>query len=201
MKKIFFLAVISLTAAACNKTAVTQNHNAQTRQAESVDPNTNIAVYDSNLGVTFKFRKADPQYPTTVTNVAQQGDKIYVYVTTKYQPDAAPASGQWVEVLSKNSALNLSDAIRSDFLKDYSKCRINIMKPSDAGFAANRPASYEVATIGPLQDCPADRAYAGGIRYFMMDQNHSDKYAFFSIGQYSIPYDNQTSWDQTLEFK
>lgn len=57
------------------------------------------------------------------------------------------------------------------------------------------PFSLSTATV-----CPEAYRKTNGIRYFMTDRAHSDRFAFFDIGQYVIPGGDGTAWQDTFTF-
>ena len=74
------------------------------------------------------------------------------------------------------------------------KCVVSVKELSD-----DYPTSYVAAIIKvpgeftdisdmreKVRECPKTYTQFGGSAYFLMDEDHSDKFVFFSIGQYSI---------------
>ena len=52
-----------------------------------------------------------------------------------------------------------------------------------------------------VAECPKIYTQFGGSAYFLMDNNHAGKFAFFSIGQYAIASGtDDLAWQDTIEF-
>ncbi len=154
------------------------------------------------LGISFKYRASE-------AGVQESGDRVYVYPLTM-----KPTDGQWVRVFRKPPAQSLEDAIRLQVLAGYSPQDCFVVASQDPVPGHANPPGYRFARIdvphapgegpGLLQDraakCPQPYAAVGGIAYFLADTAHPDRFLFFSIGQYGIPAEDNTVWQQTIRF-
>lgn len=162
-----------------------------------------------NLGISFLYLE-QPDDGATVA-VKEIDNKIYVYPNV-IQPD----QGQYVEVFTKEPSDSLAEAINQIILTGYSKtdCWAESVSTNPSGGQTAPPANYIFARVTfprsdqddmesinqKAQKCPQPYAAWGGIAYFLMDQNHSDKFVFFSIGQYAIAGDKNNTWQDTIKF-
>jgi hypothetical protein len=142
-------------------------------------------------------------------DVKEVGNKIYVYdAKTPYD------QGQYAEVFDKDPGVSLEKAITDQFLTGSYKnnCTVSL---SDTPAL---PEGYDKATIdakGEFADpsdmfmfaeenCPMPYTVTNGLAYFLTKNDDSDKFIFFSIGQYGIAADNQAqggkAWQDTIEF-
>lgn len=160
------------------------------------------------LGISFLYLVIDGFDNVTEITTKEIGSKVYVYAK-KYNYNA----GQYVEVFDKNPKQTLKEAIETKFLENYSteKCFASVQQ-----LPASYPSSYTKATINitgdistmsmeerleKVRQCPQDYIGSGGIAYFLMDNNHPDKFVFFSIGQYSMLSGvDDLTWQDTIEF-
>ncbi len=122
------------------------------------------------------------------------------------------SSGQSVQILSKNKDENLKETIENELLKDYSKEKCFIEEDNNLNEIYQYPANFTLLPAisysdfnkdpqnpwSNMNDCPY--AKSNGMSYFLMDKNNLDKFAFFSIGQYEIMLDKNTSWQETFRF-
>ncbi|KKS95119.1 MAG: hypothetical protein UV71_C0012G0040 [Microgenomates group bacterium GW2011_GWC1_43_13] len=171
------------------------------------DPN--VRTYTSEgLGISFnyKYKYSDG----TTVNVKEIGNKVYVYRSTM-----KPDSGQYAEVFQKDPKDDLNTAITKTVLSGYSvsDCLVKTISGNTSGNNFVPPSSYSFANItipnmgsvdpseatGALDKCPKYVAFMG-IAYFVMDQNHPSKFAFFSIGQYSLDAEVNQTWQDTIKF-
>ncbi len=90
----------------------------------------------------------------------------------------------------------MADAINAQILKGYSSKDCFVEKlPNPPGY----PTAISLAGISYphidegvevstqyFQKCPTAYAETNGIRYFLADSNHPDKFLYFDIGQYPI---------------
>jgi cytoskeletal protein RodZ len=186
----------SPTPTTTDKKPYTENTNI-TNQKKYINP---------QLGISFLYLSIDPLDNTATFATKEVGNKVYVY-NTKYSYE----SGQYVEVFNKNSDLTLKEAINKTFLENYSqdKCVVSTNESSN-----KYPSTYTLATIkvpGEFTDmldmservknCPKIYTQFGGSAFFLMDQQHPDKFVFFSIGQYGIfANEDNTMWEATIKF-
>ncbi len=162
---------------------------------------TGLKRYESlKLGVVFN-------YPQDLANIQEDKNKIYVYI--KDQKDYT--TGQFVEIFRKDPQDSLEQAIKKKFLTSISEkdCYVEL---EDEFRDSHYPSSYVVAEIAyPTTNegdqpwwnnkvCPQNYSKTNGMRYFLMDINHPDKFIFVSIGQYMIPVNTDKGWQDTIEF-
>lgn len=170
--------------------------------------NTNTIVSrtfeSTRLGIRFTYASQDLGKKILVQEI---GDTIYVYPEgTKIE------DGQYVRVFTKDPNITLKTTVENKFLVGYDKEKCYVQAGTDAnqtvpekGIAAiiAFPVSSDVNTGGleNATNCPAGYRLTNGISYFWTDKDNSDKFVFFSIGQYYIPSTTEgTSWHTTLEF-
>lgn len=155
------------------------------------------------LGISFLYLSSSQESNFKVKEVA---NKIYIY-DLNYDYD----SGQYVEVFNKELDQTLKQTIEEIFLEGYSidKC-IATSSPAPEAY----PSTYiqgNIAVPGEFtdmeemalkwQECPQPYVRTNGISYFLMDEDHSDKFVFFSIGQYAIlAGSDDLTWQDTIEF-
>ncbi|KKS26228.1 MAG: hypothetical protein UU87_C0003G0148 [Parcubacteria group bacterium GW2011_GWA2_42_11] len=161
---------------------------------------------DKDLGIAFCYPKmlADKQ-----VQILKEGNNIYV----------GGKNGQYLKVLSKDPNLSAEEGIGKAILTGYpaEDCFINnrtneqyIKDNFPNGYYYISPVDYpniakgdEPFWIGSGK-CPNEYAKTNGIRYFLGDENHPDKFLFFSIGQYGIPLDENNNdsklWQSTVRF-
>jgi|GEM_PF-1767969 len=122
--------------------------------------------------------------------------------------------GQFVEVFEKDPNETLAQAIERQFLvrKDKSQCFVSYNTLSTG--SQQYPANYKRAEIAFPEDeefdmesmfkkseyCSTDYARTNGIRYFLEDIKHPDKFVFFSIGQEAIMANETQTWQDTITF-
>ncbi|MEI6690224.1 MAG: hypothetical protein WCL07_00580 [bacterium] len=179
----------------------------------SPSSNLNIKTFTSEkLGITFKYQE---KYKGSNEVIAAKeiGSKVYVY-SSNMQFD----KGQYVELFDKDASDSIDSAIAKSVLFGYlpEDCPITI-KGTKGSFGNTQvyPDGYNTATIGlpasfskdmetagPYVDkCPSKYLSFGGVAYFLIDQAHPTKLAFFSIGQYALTGDKaDNSWQDTFRF-
>ncbi|MCK5459746.1 hypothetical protein KAI52_01385 [Candidatus Parcubacteria bacterium] len=119
--------------------------------------------------------------------------------------------GQFVKIFTKDSKDSLKQAIEKRFLKKFSKeeCfvnekNINYLFNYSKNCIVLSAIDYPNREEHPFENknnCPY--AAFNGKSYFLMDINYPDKFAFFSIGQYSIPAaleGVEIFWQDTFKF-
>ncbi len=184
----------------------------------TIDCGSDKTFISEDLGIAFcypakkKYANSEAYYETEVRKV---GNKIYVaqdFGTGKIDI----YDGQYVEVFRKDKNDSLEEAIRKRLLTGISseECWVEEGErregyPEDCIFIEPIMYSYPTgedfdlrAMSKALRDskCPPDYSVVNGIRYFMMDENHPDRFLFFSIGQYAIWLDPnyERPWQETV---
>ncbi|MEA3355346.1 MAG: hypothetical protein U9Q63_02600 [Patescibacteria group bacterium] len=172
--------------------------------------NTNVSnqkkYVNPEFGISFLYLTIDAFDNKTKFTTKEIGSKFYIY-----PEEHSYETGQYIEVFEKDPNKTLEQTIKTTFLENYSeeKCAIHIEELS-----SQYPTSYIKAIIkvpGEFTDmqemsekareCPKTYTQFGGSAYFLMDQKHSDKFAFFSIGQYGIAANkDNVMWQDTIEF-
>lgn len=140
------------------------------------------------------------------TGVKEEGNRVYVGdKNTKVE------GGQYVEVFQKDPKESLNDAVKKKFLagKSDNDC---FVVPSKVKFIIY-PKSFQAVEIAflkptggqepwwsPSDKCNPDYEQTNGIRYFLGDSQHPDRFLFFSIGQYAIKAGADLAWQDTIRF-
>ena len=181
--------------------------NPSPQLTSSVD-NPNLKTYISPLGVSFTYSPKQVSNSDWTITVKESGNKICVTYDVN---DVNCLKGQYVQVFQKSITDSLKNAIKKQFLTNYSlnDCFILSQNPY-SGFSY--PASYKTAIISfpkssdpnalpwaNAEKCPPSYTATNGLAYFLEDILHPSKMLFFSIGQYSIESDNNKSWEQTIK--
>lgn len=162
----------------------------------------------AKLGVEFIYLE---KIGTNTIKVKEIGNKIYIYDSL-----LAPESGQYIEVFSKDVNMSFDEALTKRFLttaeyKENCKVTGNFLS---VGNSAKYPDNIKFGNIEVSKDhsdveelfkllekCPSPYTQSNGISYFIYDTENPDKYGFVSIGQYSIPSDNDGGvWQDTVRF-
>jgi hypothetical protein len=157
------------------------------------------------LGISFLYLEYDYDGKNKIST-KQISNKIYVYADA-YTYD----SGQYLEMFQKNPNISLEETLKKTFLENYSTIDCTVVTETTP---SSYPTSYIQANIkvpGEFTDledmsikwqkCPKTYVQTNGMSFFLMDQNYSDKFAFFSIGQYGIATNkDDTLWQDTVEF-
>ena len=178
---------------------------------EPYTENTNIPnqkkYTNPELGISFLHLTQDNLNPSAKFKTKEIGNKVYVY-----QENYGYSGGQYIEIFQKNPTTALEETIKEMFLENYpeDKCLATIEKALE-----NYPANYiqanikvpgESADMGEMSakwnECPNPYTRTNGRSYFLMDKNHPNKFAFFSIGQYAIMADSNKNlpWEVTITF-
>lgn len=138
--------------------------------------------------------------------VLESGKKVYVYAGM-----VKPEEGQSVEVFQKPANQSLAEAIKTKFLagKSDKECWVvdtttNYKKyPSSyrtAEITFPKPTDSDSPWWAMGNNCSADYAQTNGLRYFLEDTNHPDRFVFFNIGQYGITAGEGITWQETIRF-
>lgn len=163
------------------------------------DLGNNVAKFSSpTLGISFNFVKS---YSNGETMYATRSGSV-VCVTSN-QNDCR--QGQSVEIFSKKPSQSLSDAIKEQFLSGISEndCFVTTsFGKTIISYPHNNNSDVPGWDSPAAQKCPEKYRETNGIRYFYLDPNTPDKFAFFDIGQYAImgANDNKTPWQDTFKF-
>ena len=173
-----------------------------------------LETYTSkDLGISFSYFQ--PEKFSAPLKVKEIGDKIYLYVnSSKTEPDE-PTKGQFIQVFNKDPQQDLKETIKTNFLQNYSLEDCIVATPSLGKRYSTYNPNNEYLRIdlpGPVEDvktleeksaaCPD--VYTNtrkGTGYFVMDKNHSDRYAFVNLGQSGgfMSYPG-LAWDMTIRF-
>jgi len=161
----------------------------------------------SDLGISFQYVK----YPDAnmVIGVKEEGNKVYVFMN-----NTVAENGQFVEVFKKDLNETFEASIKRQILANFpsSKCKIEV-SPSNiytGGYVAEisypAPTDPNQPAWANMKLCNENYANTNGIRYFLYDPNHPDKFLYFDIGQYAIPGQgtfetNVIPWQDTIQFK
>jgi hypothetical protein len=157
------------------------------------------------LGIGFYY--LENQGNQTIS-IHESGNKVYVNYDS-----SEPESGQYVEIFAKSPDDTLVEAVEKRLLSGYSEedCEVYVV---DTGMD-QYPDTYEKVNIRVApewedmqeffrlyENCPFRYTQSNGISYFLGDSEHSDKFLFFSIGQYGISAsaEGTKGWQDTIEF-
>ncbi|OGG95604.1 hypothetical protein A2V95_03400 [Candidatus Kuenenbacteria bacterium RBG_16_41_7] len=151
-----------------------------------------------DLGISFCY---PDKYGNNSIAVKQENNKVYVYWA-----GSSPESGQSVEIFEKDRVDTLKTAIEKHFqLSNYKDCSVDesTTKYNTKNGATTAELSYPFNTTsdGPWFSsgyCPDGYEMTNGIRYFYTTPN-SNKFLFFSIGQYSIDLSDGRTWQDTIK--
>lgn len=159
------------------------------------------------------------KYPKDNIKIKQIDDTFYIAYSNFGD---ITEQGQFVRIFTKNNKDSLKQAIEKKFLENYSKEDCFLLENKDLNkYLENKydkyPESYilmpaisypkdkysESQNNPWFNKCPRVYSQSNGISYFLMDNNHPDKFVFFSIGQYSISApleDVEIFWQDTFRF-
>jgi hypothetical protein len=192
-QKILQIAVLIVLAAAAGYYLT--HHKVPQTQSDQQNNTTNDqsqTFTSDKLGISFQYSVSDAQ-----PGVVEDGNKVYV----GGEPD-----GQWVEEFTKDPKDDLATAIKKQLLVNISDkaCFVSVDHSGSTDTAEISIVGLKGGLDDPLfanNPCPPDYRETNGIRYFYMDENHADKFFFFSIGQYAIPSEpgGQTTWQDTFQ--
>jgi len=151
-----------------------------------------------DLGISFCY---PDKYGNNSIAVKQENNKVYVYWA-----GSSPESGQSVEIFEKDRVDTLKTAIEKHFqLSNYKDCSVDesTTKYNTKNGATTAELSYPFNTTsdGPWFSsgyCPDGYEMTNGIRYFYTTPD-SNKFLFFSIGQYSIDLSDGRTWQDTIK--
>lgn len=161
-----------------------------------------IMMYtNNNLGVSFHYVSGVGTPVFALTN----GNRICVTIDKN---DNDCLKGQYVELFTKDRTASLEETLQKQLLKgiDPSTCYAETYKGSNKNYdymqisypdSATEEDPFSTATANA---CPQAYRKTNGMRYFVTDKAHSDRFAFFNIGQYVIPGGDGTAWQDTFIF-
>lgn len=177
-------------------------------QGPSVSPSPSVSgspeagesvVYTSTvLGVSFRYVPVT-EYETF--SVRETGDRIYLF------PSSLDVSaGQFVQVFPKRADETFETSIRRQVLADYPSpdCTIATRPSETYPGAVTAQITYPVSEDdeAPYWEnaklCNQRYAATNGIRYFLYDPQHPERFVYLDIGQYGIPGSGETLWQDTL---
>jgi hypothetical protein len=161
---------------------------------DSRAPTSGVREYQSKtLGLSFAY------------DASKASVQEHENIVTVYPNNTDSSLGQKVIRFTKIPTENLEQSIRRQILPNYSKnnCVVQITQSNKyQGGYFQAEISYPEGTSGPTWTnaavCNKDYDKTNGVRFFLYDSNHPDRFYFFDIGQYSIPADNQVSWQDTV---
>ncbi len=187
-------------------TGTVTNFNQPTDSNTNASSKNDVQVYESpRLGIRFKYAAQDNGQRVLVK---ETGDTIYVYTQ-----GTVPEQGQFVRVWTKDLNESLQQAVKTRFLKGYSEQRCFVTSWVDN--VGTKPSTGVTAVvsfpIGPTDSttpwwdngkhCPQNYTVSNGLAYFWTDDERSERFVYFSIGQYVISGETpDTSWHTTFEF-
>lgn len=157
------------------------------------------ATYTSEtLGLTFSYA---PKTEYGGYAVKETGSRVYVY-----SDKSEPETGQFVEVFEKQADETFEAAIRRLILASYpdARCTVDVVRASGsddlwtASIGYPEPDSSDEPFWANAKLCNQAYARSNGIRYFLYDDAHADRFLFLDIGQYSIPGEGDAPWQDTL---
>ena len=171
---------------------------------EEVDWTTSGKVMEytnKRLGVTFRYVSGIETPIFAFTN----GNRICVTVDSK---DTDCIKGQHVELFTKDRTVSLKDTLQNQLLKgiDPSTCYADPYQGTNKKYEYMQISYPDNATeedpfsLSTATACPEAYRKTNGMRFFMTDRAHSDRFAFFNIGQYVIPGGDGTAWQDTFTF-
>lgn len=154
----------------------------------NMDPDTKIYTSDK-LGIRFRYdSKPRDTFEVTVT---EQDSKIYLHGTSEQ-----PQQGKVIEVFTKDPSVSLEEAIKRQFLANYSEkdCYVTSDSTSEPGVVVAvidypPPSDPNAPFWENSNKCPEDYAKTNAVQYFMMDNDIKNKYIFLRLGQDSITSD------------
>ncbi|HEX6976832.1 MAG TPA: hypothetical protein VF185_00545 [Patescibacteria group bacterium] len=177
-----------------------------TLQTPTPTPSTTSEIQGGKL-YTSQALGASFSYPTTA-GVKEVGNKIYVYMT-----DTATGAegGQYIEMFEKPKDQSIDDAIKEKFLAgkpDFCTVRVSTQDNSFTNYQKREIAYPTDDNSGEpwfaKQEQCGPYSISNGIAYFIYDPAHPTQYAYLSIGQYGITFDNNSNppqtWQSTIKF-
>ncbi len=151
------------------------------------DANTYV---DDKFGISFNYDSAQ-------VALAPQGTssiKIYAIGTI-------PTEGQSIARFEKSPNETLSQSIRRQILQGYSTSTCSIETSTFTNNYVKAEITYPAPDESPLGHeglCNASYDKTNGIRYFLYDPQHADRFYFVDIGQYPLLAKENTPWPDTI---
>ncbi len=150
------------------------------------------------FGITFK-------YDSTQAGVEAVGNKVFVYPL-----NTDPIKGQSIQRFEKLPTETLEESIKRQILKGFSStdCKVEVSQSNKyQGGYMTAEISYPGATgkDAPFWQnaslCNTTYDKTNGMRYFLYDTNHPDRFYFVDIGQYPILATENMTWQDTIVIK
>ena len=169
---------------------------APAQQTGDSAPLSGVQTYRSSaLDLSFSYNATD-------TGVLEQSHTIYVYAK------GTPAmQGQWIEEFSKLPSETFAQSIERQILAGFSTstCKVEVSQSNKyqggymtAEISYPAPVDPNASPLGHEAQCNGKYDKTNGIRYFLYDSAHSDRFYFLSIGQYPIIATGTQTWQDTL---
>jgi hypothetical protein len=176
---------------------------ASTSPKPTLSPNQYGNTFNSSaLGIGFYYA-AKITGSNELIDVVEKDNTVYVFAK-----GTTMESGQYVQRFFKDPSVSLEAAITDQFLKNIptDKCYVKELSRLEQGIIKATidypvPANSGEPFFMFGEECPEKYKRSNGMSYFYYDPKVSDRYFYFSIGQYSIPaYSNstKTSWQDTF---
>lgn len=164
--------------------------------APAASPKSGVQTYRSSaLDLSFNYNASD-------TGVLEESNTIYVYPL-----EMKPMEGQWIQGFSKLPSETFAQSIERQILAGFSTANCEVLITQNKVY----PGTYSRAEISyPEPSDPnapfwqnasqCNEAYArtNGIRFFLYDSAHPDRFYFISIGQYPVVVSGTKTWQDTL---
>lgn len=196
-KSLIAVVVLALVAAGYVIWVRPHQENATPTPSESAAPESVTYTSDA-LGITFQYV---PNPDVSPISVLEEGDKVIVYPS-----GTDPERGQYVQVFEKDASETFEAAIRRQILAEYpsKECTVEITasdtysgaKVAEIGYPA--PSSTDEVFWANASLCNTAYDRTNGLRYFLYDETHPDRFIFLDVGQYAIPGVGLTPWHETL---
>lgn len=158
-----------------------------------IEPKAGLQTYHSDrLDVSFQYNASD-------TGILEQGNKVYVYAT-----GTEALEGQSIERFEKQPNETFAKSIERQLLSEASTSTCNVQLSvtavgyTRAEIAYPEPTDANAPFFQNASLCNEAYAKTNGIRYFLFDTSHPDRFYFLSIGQYPIVATGTRTWQDTL---
>ncbi|HVU75528.1 MAG TPA: hypothetical protein VHD38_01660 [Candidatus Paceibacterota bacterium] len=141
------------------------------------------------LGLSFR-------YDSSQVGVQERGTIIDVYAV-----GTDPLQGQHITKFTKTARESLTESIQRQILAGYSTTTCMIEIATTTKGYARAEITYPVPAENPLgheELCNAAYDKTNGIRYFLYDESHPDRFYFLDIGQYPLLAAPSTPWQETI---
>lgn len=154
--------------------------------------NNYLQTFSSNvLGISLLY---DP----ATTGILEQNSTVYIYST-----GTTPLEGQWIKYFNKSPEETFTQSIERQILVGFSTstCTVKVTQLRDyerAEILYPEPEDTSAPFWQRASECNDAYAKTNGIRYFLYDPAHSDRFYFVSIGQYPIIATGTITWQDTI---